>query len=173
MSLIVIDPGHGGQDPGAVASGLQEKDLNLAISREMMDLIQKNGFPAGLTRTEDAFLSLQQRCEIANNLRATLFLSIHCNGSPVQSASGIEVYYNDGSDDGKKFARALHKELSRLGRNDRGVKPAEYYVLKHTHMPACLVECGFITNREEAVWLKDHISEIAQALARSVGGFGA
>lgn len=172
MSLIVIDPGHGGRDPGAVASGLKEKDLTLAISREMMGLAQKDGFPTALTRTEDMFFSLKQRCDIAINLKATLFLSVHCNASPVQSAAGIEVYYNDGSDDGRKFALALHKELSKLGRNDRGVKPAEYYVLKHTHMPACLVECGFITNCEEAVWLKDHIPEIAQALARSVAGFG-
>ena len=171
MILVVIDPGHGGQDPGAVASDLKEKDLNLEISVELTSLVQHNRIPALLIRGEDLFLSLEQRCEMANNLKAGLFLSVHCNASQNQSAAGIEVFHAPDSGSGKKFARALHQELSKLGRVDRGVKPAEYYVLKHTHMPACLVECGFITNREEAAWMKSHISELAQALARGISEF--
>jgi len=168
MTTVVIDPGHGGQDPGAAASGMKEKDLNLEISRELMRLLRDEKIPALLTRGDDSFLSLEQRCEAADNSKAARFLSVHCNASENQSAEGIEVFHAPDSEAGKKFAQSLHQELSKLGRVDRGVKPAGYYVLKHTRMPASLVECGFITNREEAVWIKEHIVEIARALAQGI-----
>jgi len=168
MTTVVIDPGHGGQDSGAAASGLDEKDLNLAISLELMRLLRVEEIPALLTREHDAFLSLEQRCEAADNSKAARFLSVHCNGSESQSAEGIEVFHAPDSEVGRKFAHSLHQELSKLGRVDRGVKPAGYYVLKHTRMPACLVECGFITNCGEAAWIKQHIVEIARALAQGI-----
>jgi N-acetylmuramoyl-L-alanine amidase len=166
--MVVIDPGHGGKDPGAVASGLNEKDLNLEISLELLRILNERQSKAALTRSEDVYLSLEQRCEMALNLKADRFLSIHCNAASDQSATGIEVFHAPVSDPGEIFALALHQELTKLGRVDRGVKPAGYFVLKHTRMPACLVECGFITNPEEAEWLKNHIPEIAQALARGI-----
>ena len=168
MTTVVIDPGHGGQDPGAVAFGLKEKDLNLRISLELMHRLRDEKIPALLTREDDSFLSLSQRCEAADNSKAARFLSVHCNGSENQSAAGIEVFHAPDSEAGIKFAHSLHQELSQLGRVDRGVKPAGYYVLKQTRMPACLVECGFITNREESVWMKEHIVEIARALAQGI-----
>ena len=89
MSLIMIDPGHGGQDPGAIANGLQEKDLNLSICLGLSKLLEARGQNAGLTRSGDVFISLRQRCEIANNSKAALFLSVHCNASENAAAAGI------------------------------------------------------------------------------------
>jgi N-acetylmuramoyl-L-alanine amidase len=168
MNQIVIDPGHGGRDPGASVPGLNEKDLNLGICRELARLLRDEKISALPTREDDSFISLEQRCEVANNSKAALFLSVHCNASEDQGAAGIEAFHAPDSEAGAKFARALRQELVKLGRIDRGVKPASYYVLKHTEMPACLVECGFITNPAEAVWLKTHIAEIARALAQGI-----
>jgi N-acetylmuramoyl-L-alanine amidase len=168
MSLIMIDPGHGGQDPGAIANGLQEKDLNLSICLGLSKLLEARGQNAGLTRSGDVFISLRQRCEIANNSKAALFLSVHCNASENAAAAGIEAFHAGAGGAGEKFAQTLCRSLSKLGRQVRGAKPADYYVLRHTVMPACLVECGFVSNPEEAAWLKNHVSEIAQALADGI-----
>jgi len=168
MSLIVIDPGHGGEDPGAVANGMQEKELNLNIALEMKNLLDKAGLSVLLTREQDETLSLGKRVAIANNEKASLFLSVHCNASTNPLANGLEVFHYPQSSSGKKFATSLSESLLLLGRKMRGVSEEKFYVLKHSHMPACLVECGFITNPEEGVWIKSHISEIAEALAQGI-----
>jgi len=171
MSLIIIDPGHGGRDPGACCEGLLEKELNLQIGLALKHLLQCDHLSVSLSRGDDAFKSLGQRCEMANNSKADLFLSVHCNASEDENARGIEVFHFPASPSGKKLAQAVYQELLKLGRQSRGVKEANYFVLKHTRMPACLVECGFITNAEEAGWLKNHIPEIAEALARGIKKF--
>ena len=168
MSLIVIDPGHGGKDPGAVANGLQEKDLNLQIALELARLLAAKGLAVRLTRENDRYPALEDRCEIANNLKAGLFLSIHCNASPDRTAHGLEVFHHPASEPGKRLAQAINGELGKLGRAARGVTPADFYVLKHTAMPACLVECGFLTNPGEAEWIKTHVNEITAALAQGI-----
>ena len=168
MNLIMIDPGHGGQDPGAVANGLKEKDLNLHIAASLHSLLQKSNVAAQLTRADDRLVSLKARCEMANNLKAGLFLSVHCNASENAEARGIELFHAAGSGCGEKLANALLQKLGELGRHLRGIQPADFYVLKHTVMPACLVECGFLTNPEEAAWLENHTGEIAQALAHGL-----
>ncbi len=168
MSLIIIDPGHGGADPGAVANGLLEKDLNLGISLKLKELLTGSGIPVRLTRESDQDLSLEARCDTANNWPADLFLSVHCNGSPDPLAQGLEIFCHPGSAPGTRLARAIHQELLQLGRRDRGIKTAEFYVLKHTRRPAVLAECGFITNPGEADWLKSHLAEMAGALMRGI-----
>jgi len=172
MSLIVIDPGHGGKDPGAVANGLEEKNLNLQISRELGKRLLSKGILAQLTRGSDLDLSLEDRCKTANNWTADLFLSVHCNASPNPLAQGIETFHHPSSPAGNRLAQAIHQELAKLGRRDRGVKTAEFYVLKHTRMPAVLVECGFVTNPAEAEWIKTHIPDLALALAKGIQNFG-
>lgn len=168
MSLTMIDPGHGGNDPGAVANGLKEKELNLLIAAGLYSLLQKAQLEARFTRADDRLVSLKARCEMANNLKAGLFISIHCNASTEAGAKGIEVFHSPGSEAGQSLAGSIYDALAALGRQMRGVKAEGFYVLRHTLMPACLVECGFITNPEEALWLKTHTSESAQAIAQGI-----
>jgi len=168
MSLILIDPGHGGADPGAVANGLKEKDLNLEISLKLWRFLWEKGFLVSLTRMSDINKSLAQRCEQANRLNTGFFISIHCNASVNSEAEGIEVFHFPGSELGKKWAEIILQALSGLGRKLRGVKPADFYVLKHTRCPAVLVECGFLTNPQEAKWLKNSTQQISQALCQGI-----
>jgi N-acetylmuramoyl-L-alanine amidase len=171
MPLIIIDPGHGGRDPGACGNGLQEKELNLKIGLALKKLLQDDNLSAGLTRGDDSFKSLNQRCELANNSNAGLFLSVHLNAAEDGEAQGMEVFHFPAGERGQKLAFAVYRELLSLGRKGRGVKAANYFVLKHTRMPACLIECGFITNPDEAEWLEDNIPAIAAALRRGIKTF--
>jgi N-acetylmuramoyl-L-alanine amidase len=171
MPLIIIDPGHGGRDPGACASGLQEKELNLQIGLALKNLLPQDGLEAGLTREDDTFIGLNHRCELANNSNADLFLSVHLNAAGDDKAQGMEVFHFPASERGEKLAFAVYRELLSLGRKGRGVRAANYFVLKHARMPACLVECGFITNADEAEWLEDNIPAIAAALQRGIKNF--
>mgnify|MGYP000008670464 CR=1 FL=1 len=168
MSLILIDPGHGGADSGACASGLKEKDLNLEIALKLWRLLWQKNITATLTRITDLDKSLAQRCEMANRLNASYFLSIHCNSAPDPKAEGIEVFYFPQSEQGRRWAETIFSALEKLGRVQRGIKPARFYVLKHTRMPACLVECGLISNPLEAKWLKNSTAQIAKALAEGI-----
>ena len=171
MNPVMIDPGHGGRDPGATAFGLSEKDLNLAIALELARALEELKIPARLTRGRDLFRSLGQRCELANNSFASAFISVHCNASANPGARGCELFYMPGCKDGLLLAEQLRRGLSGLGRRDRGVSAADFYVLRHAAMPACLVECGFLTNPGESAWLKGHAREIAQALAAGAAGY--
>ena len=175
MSLILIDPGHGGSDPGAIVpqtagalAGLKEKELNLEISLKLWRLLWEKGFLVSLTRMSDIDKSLAQRCEQANRLNAGFFISIHCNASTNPEAEGIEAFHFPGSGLGKSWAEKIINSLSALGRKIRGVKPADFYVLKHTRGPAVLVECGFLTNPQEANWLKKSTEQIAQSLCQGI-----
>ena len=118
-------------------------------------------------------LSLEQRCEVAYNSKAALFLSVHCNASENQSASGIEAFHAPDSEAGAKFARSLHQELSKLGRVDRGVKPAGYEVLRWTMCPAVLIEVGFLTNDADRQKLCEaaYRERIAEAIAAGVADY--
>lgn len=168
MNLLVIDPGHGGADPGAVALGLKEKDLNLNISLLLKQFLENAGEKVLLTRETDLFLSLSQRASLANKEKAELFLSIHCNASPDPKAHGIELFYFPESASSQQLAEKLAQTLGFLERKMRGIKPGKFYLLKHTQMPACLLECGFITHPEEAEWLKNHPQQIAQAISEAI-----
>ncbi|RXG11253.1 N-acetylmuramoyl-L-alanine amidase [Leeuwenhoekiella aestuarii] len=152
---IVIDPGHGGIDSGAVSeTGIQEKDLVLAIAKQLQaDHNEFDGKPAEyfLTRYTDTLISLKDRTKLATALQADLFISLHYNDSPSKTASGIEVYvYNHESPYRQQsiwLGHLLEKRLVVLtGQKSRGVRFANFQVLrelKHT-CPAVLVELGFI-----------------------------
>lgn len=179
--FIVIDPGHGGEDPGAVSRkfGIKEKDINLAVALYAEDYIKKDNFSFTpvLTRRQDVFVSLQSRCEIARANKAAAFLSIHCNAREVKGRPEIELeaFYYQGSSLGRQLAElALKDLLSEVEKVttciDRGVKTAGFYVLKHTPMPAALVELGFITDDEEALFLSGIRNQriLARSLAESL-----
>jgi len=153
--IIVLDPGHGGSDPGAVAGDIKEKDLNLQVSKILNEMLQKAGATVYMTRTEDKYVGLYTRADIANNLNANLFISIHHNASPNSGAKGVMTLYYPSSKNtkmnGKKFAEIVQKNLVKdLNAKDWGIIPRPNLVVtRETKMPAVLAELGFMTNKSE------------------------
>ena len=155
--VVVIDPGHGGRDPGAVGiGGLQEKQVIFPISLRVAEILESQGVTVVLTRSTDSTLDLQARVDIAERSRGTLFLSIHANAISMSrpDVNGVETYY--ASDSGRRLAAAIQASmLAATGMNNRGVKQARFYVLRRTSMPAALVEVGFVTGAQDAPRLAD------------------
>lgn len=155
--LVVIDPGHGGYQPGAVyKSEVLEKDLNLDIALRLNSLLEEAGIETVMTRDEDVFVGLHERADMANRLEADLFISIHNNWIDSPSFGGtMTLYYPSNNDDqalsGKRFAEIIQEELlSNLGTTNRKVIPRpDLVVLNSTKMPAVLAEIGFISNESD------------------------
>lgn len=169
---VVIDPGHGGRDPGAVGiGGLQEKRVIFPISLRVAELLRSQGLTVLLTRRQDISLDLQNRVDMANRARATIFVSIHANSINLSrpDVNGIETYYAGAS--GQRLAATLQASmLAATGMNNRGVKQSRFYVLRRTTMPAALVEVGFVTGAEDAPRLADPVWQevMAQAIAAGI-----
>lgn len=166
----MIDPGHGGGDPGAVgATGLTEASVNLLLAHLVKSRLERD-FAVVMTRVGDTSVSLGQRCGIANKAPADVCVSLHCNAAKNDQAHGTETYYHPGSAEGKALAELIHRGLVTLGLGDRGVKPAGFYVLKHTKAPAVLVELAFITNPADEARLTstEFLNEAAHAIAEAV-----
>jgi N-acetylmuramoyl-L-alanine amidase len=176
----VIDPGHGGIDPGAIGpSGTKEKDINLIIARKVANLLSPI-METRLTRTEDkavgsdANSDLKARADIANSWNADCFVSIHCNSAASPEAKGIETYHYPGSENGRRLALAIHRKIvPASGITDRGVKQANFAVLRLTNCPAVLVELAFISNPHEEILLKttDFQERAAWAIAAGIAEF--
>lgn len=182
---VVIDPGHGGSDPGHLSENknhLPEKDLNLLIAKKvgtyLTDLIQN--VEVIYTRTDDRFVSLEDRVEIANAKNVDYFISIHCNANERNKIKGTESHVHTmSSKKSVALARSFEKEFSgKAGRNSRGVKDNDdrehsLQVLKFTKMTSVLVECGFLTNPTEANYLNttDGQDILASAIYRGFKNF--
>jgi len=170
---VVIDPGHGGGDPGAIGiGGLREGDATLDISRQVVSLLKQQGIDATLTRTRDEEIDLEPRVQFAERANADVFVSIHANSFDADrtDVNGIETYYYSGGT-GQRLAQLVQSNLLQdLGARDRGVRTANFYVIKYTSMPAILVETGFVTGREDAARLASPTgrSQIAKAIARGI-----
>ncbi len=150
---IVLDPGHGGRDPGAVAFGLRESDIVLDISLLLENKLKAAGANVIMTRRTDTFVSLSQRRATVNNQSTDVFVSLHVNSSTANTAHGTETYWNQrhASVNSKRLADAVHHQLiSTLGTRDRGVREGNFEVIQHTQKPSILVELGFISNQNEA-----------------------
>ena len=158
---IILDAGHGGSDGGTQADGNRsnviEKDINLAVVLRMKSLLEELGAEVMLTREEDETLSLDERVGIANSMEADLYVSIHCNYyEDDASISGLECYYFEESDSGKKYAEKILEKIEDSGNVvTRNVKESEFYVLKWTKIPAVLVEIGYLSNARESQLLVD------------------
>lgn len=161
---IVVDPGHGGRDPGAIGySGTYEKDVTLAIGLLVANMLEKAGATVIMTRHEDATVELAARTALANAVGADAFVSIHADAVGFgRIASGSSTFYypeNGNSADAslnRRYAEAVHAEvLGQLGLNDRGVHERALYVVRNTVMPSALVEVGFIDNPDEEKLLLD------------------
>lgn len=164
----MIDPGHGGKDSGALAqTGEQEKNIALQVAKLVELKLKRSGVITYMTRQNDTFVELIERANKANKLKTDVFVSIHCN-SYNNSAKGIETYAY--KEQYKALAEAVHKELlnSKCYTINRGVKFANYSVLRNTSMSACLVELGFIDNTEDLQILKTKQDELATAIAKGI-----
>ncbi|MEB3355482.1 MAG: N-acetylmuramoyl-L-alanine amidase [Synechococcales bacterium] len=170
--VVVIDPGHGGRDPGAVGiGGLQEKNVVLPISLEVAQILQQQGIYVVMTRTTDRAIDLEPRVQVAERADADLFVSIHANAISMSrpDVNGIETYYY--SDQGLPLARQIQNSLLQAtGGPDRGVRRARFYVIRNTSMPAVLVETGFVTGASDAPRLaqQEYRSLIARAIAQGI-----
>jgi len=155
--VIVVDPGHGGSDTGAIGPrNVVEKNVTLAIARDLRKLLSDEGARVIMTRTSDRDVAyqgtsdideLQARVDIANQAHADLFISIHADAF-TEYASGTATYFYPGSND--DLARFVQSSMvGQLKLFDRGFQPNDYYVLKYTNMPAILTEVAFISNPKE------------------------
>ena len=173
MAVIVIDPGHGGPDPGACGFGLQEKAIALSVSKLLAADLMKLGHAAPLTRDRDPVdeLDLYPRCTFSNDKWADAFVSIHCNAAESASAKGTETYHFRGSTLGRLLATAIHTELCNTCEItiDRGVKEAGFYVLGNTDAPAAFVELALISNGQDAAYLSSHAWQKSAAKAIATG----
>jgi N-acetylmuramoyl-L-alanine amidase len=177
--IVIIDPGHGGSDPGAADNGVTEKFLNLDTANRVMALFEQSGhIKAYATRRTDVLIDLYERPRWANAI-GDLFVSIHHNamGSRNTAANGTETYYYPHSNDaalgfnGMTLATLLQNNLlAALGSTDRGVKSARFVVIRNTTIPSALVEIGFVTNPAEASRLasESYRQKAAEAIYNSV-----
>ena len=168
-NLVVLDPGHGGKDPGKVGADEElEKDINLAISLKVREKLEEDGMEVVMTREEDVMLSdgdadnkkledLNSRIDIINEQQPAIAVSIHQNSYSDPAVRGAQVFYFTHSDKGKQAAEALQKELLEFDQeNTRDIKANDtYYLLKKTEVPTVIVECGFLSCPGEAELLTD------------------
>lgn len=168
---IAIDPGHGGKDSGAVAHDIEEEDFNLIIGSMVTVQLLKAGLGVIQTRVDDTFISLQERCELANSLDCNYFISIHANAAESTKANGIEIFHYPNSKAGKELAVDVLYQITKdfPGVNIRGIKENSFYVLKNTHMPSILIECGFVTNPKDSMFLKNEDSQVKMATSIAQG----
>ncbi len=171
---VVIDPGHGGPDPGAIGiGGIRETDVVLEVSKIVKKLLSEKSVKVRLSRKNEVDLDLPQRVSFANNTGADIFVSIHANASrgKRRDINGLETFYYRGWR-GRLLAKKIQKEILRVspGSPDRGVKQGRFYVIKNTKMPAVLVEVGFLTGRLDSRRLEKttHRKRLAYAIAKGI-----
>lgn len=172
MKYVMLDAGHGGKDSGAVNGNHKESVYALQITKKVGDILTNRGYKIGYTRKDDTFVSLSDRCRISDNAGANIFVSIHLNSAANKSAFGVETFHHPKSSDmSKRIAEAVQKYLVRYtGDRDRGVKTADYFVLRNTKAKSVLVEVGFISHDESANKLSsdEYQNKIAKAIADGI-----
>jgi N-acetylmuramoyl-L-alanine amidase len=172
--VIVVDPGHGGSNPGAVSNGTRESDNNLAVSLKLRDRLRQAGAKVIMTRETDRTVAtpgsslgqeLQARVELAERNNADMFVSIHSNSNPDSSIAGAMTFFPSGKS--PKLALEVQSGIVReTAAVDKGTQAATFYVLRNTTMPSILVEMGFVTNAAEAAKLQNdaYRNRIAQGV---------
>ena len=146
---VVLDAGHGGSDYGAIREGINEKDITLDVTRRVDAILRSKGYKTALVRTEDVYVSLEDRVDFSENEEPEIFVSIHVNSAVSTDPSGIETHwYHDYS---KELADVVHKHLvSEVPyTKNRGLFKSKFYVINHTTVPAILCEIGFLSNVDE------------------------
>lgn len=172
IRTVIIDPGHGGMDGGAVGvTGSIEKDINLSVALRLADLLKLCGIDHALTRSEDIMLEIEgtsgsakgrdikSRVKIADEKPDSILISIHTNSYPIEKYSGFQVFYSKNAPESKMIAEAVQRSCRSYLQtsNDREIKEASsaIYLMHHVMNPAILVECGFISNMAEETLLRE------------------
>jgi N-acetylmuramoyl-L-alanine amidase len=172
-ATIVIDPGHGGDDPGTLGRGpVPEKTVNLDIGRKVASLLRDRSANVILSRSSDRFITLDGRAALADQSRADLFVSIHADSARRGSAAGMTLYVaRNSSADSRRAAQHISAALQRAGLEVRGVQTAGYRVLVGHSRPAVLIETGFLSNSGEARLLSTdaYRTRVAEAIASGIG----
>jgi len=192
--VVVLDPGHGGQDSGAICGGVLEKDLTLDVARRIERLLEAYGIATVMTRVGDSYVSLADRAALANRVRDSILISIHFNEDNRPVSTGVETYYAAHQITGGSFVaswlpflwRALSQSpnfesqslasfiqealVARTRALNRGTKARQFFVIANVTCPAVLVEGGFLTNKEDISKLasEDYRGEIAAAVSDGI-----
>lgn len=171
---VVVDSGHGGEDPGKIGvNGALEKDINLAIGKMLKEVLEKENIQVVLTRDKDEMLAgsksedMKERVKIMNDAKPVLVVSVHQNSYVTEQESGAQVFYYSNSEKGKVLALDLQENLKKLDTSNKREAKANdtYYILRHTEVPTVIVECGFLSNWEEAEKLTTEVYQQELALA--------
>jgi len=172
LGTVVLDPGHGGRDPGAIGcNGMFEKECVLAVALLVRRQLSVSNVKVIMTRRDDRFISLERRAEIANQAGPDLFVSIHADSAPSRAAHGHTLYLAGGaSGESKALARCIDRRLTEKRISSRGVRRANFRVLVQTTCPAVLVEIGYLSNDSEARRLATggHRQDVADAIAGGI-----
>jgi N-acetylmuramoyl-L-alanine amidase len=194
FAVVVLDPGHGGQDSGAMCGGVLEKDLTLDVARRIDRLLEAEGIATLMTRMGDTYVSLADRAAFANRVTNCIFVSIHFNEDNLPVSSGVETYYaahqitagsflaswlpflwqglsESPNSESQNLAGFIQEALvARTRAVDRGTKPKQFFVIANVTSPAALVEGGFLTNKEDISKLasEDYREQIAAAVADGI-----
>jgi N-acetylmuramoyl-L-alanine amidase len=194
FSIVVFDPGHGGQDSGAICGNVMEKDLTLDVGRRAEQLVRAQGLQTVMTRSDDHYVSLGERVAIANRQRNCIFVSVHFNDVKRAAVSGVETYYalpaiagapvswswlpfgqqmlaESPNAESQSLASFIQDALvAHTQAVNRGTKPEQFYVLANAWHPAVLVEAGFITNRSDVSKLENeqYRDQIARAISEGI-----
>ncbi len=173
--VVCIDAGHGGTDAGAINNNRYEKDDTLKIAKLIEEYLNNEGIKTVMTRTNDTYVSLRERCKIANKKRADLFISIHRNSA--EQGNGVEIWTNSKKkQDDLELSNMILENLQSVGiQTNRGVKigsiegeNTDYYVLNNTNMTSCLIELGFITDNVDNKLFDENIENYAKAIAEGI-----
>lgn len=187
--VVMLDPGHGGYDPGAVsAQGVYEKEINLEIARKVKEMLIPSGIEVFMTREEDLDyvpngikgrrtkkqMDLNHRIEMAKEEKADIFVSLHVNATKTGNNSGAETFYDYKSEPGKQLAELIQQELIKInGMNCRIAKPGDFYIIKNTSMPAVIVEVGYLSSTKEQKRLQQswYQEQLARAIAKGIANY--
>jgi len=194
FAVVVLDPGHGGQDSGAMCGGMLEKDLTLDVAKRVDRLLQSEGIATVMTRVGDSYVSLADRATFANRVSDCIFVSIHFNEDNRPVSSGVETYYaahqitpgslgatwlpflwhalsESPNAESQSLAGFIQEALvARTKAPDRGVKPDQFFVIANVMSPAVLIEGGFLTNTDDISKLAsdDYREQIAAAVSEGI-----
>src|SRR5215472_11772926 len=194
FAVVVVDPGHGGQDSGAMVGGLMEKDLTLDIARRIDRLLDSQGIATLMTRLGDSYVSLADRAAFGNRVRDSIFVSIHFNEDNKPVATGVETYYaahqissgsllaswlpflsqppsNSPKPESQSLAGFIQEALVARTRSvDRGTQAKQFFVIANVTSPAVLIEGGFLTNKDDVSKLasEDYRNQLAAAVADGI-----
>lgn len=171
---IIIDLGHGGKDSGAIGqNGAMESNTVLCVGKEIEKILADSCIEVKFTRLSDEYISLENRCKVANSFNSNYFVSIHMNSSSDETVRGVEVWqYNNESEKLNIFSNNICSDIAQILKiRNRGIKYSkDLYVLKHTKMPACLIEVDFISNLDSENFIKDskNINLVANIISNTI-----